>query len=199
MKTVWSLVLVAGTILAAAAFQLAPDDVLSRRFIQTTTGTVKSYSAGEQIVIETADGTERTMKLDAGARVDDSLAEGETVTIAWLTDSLDRVRVTSIAVASAAAPEGGAGGSASSAPPSKAYASSTESGAMSATPSGPAASTPRPTVTGGAEYVMTPGRGFTTPARTMTPGTEATPGSSLGTTPGSPPLRSTPRRGTGSN
>jgi hypothetical protein len=160
VKTVWSLVLVAGILLAVAAFQLAPDDVLSRRFIQTTTGTVKSYSPGEQIVIAGADGTDRTMKLDAGARVDDSIAEGQTVTIAWLTDSLDRVRVTSIAIFS---PDVAQSGAASSSPPSKAYASSTEGSAMSTTPAGPAASTPRPTVTGGAEYVMTPGRGFSTP------------------------------------
>jgi hypothetical protein len=172
MKTVWSLVVAAGTILAAAAFQLAPDDGLSRRFIQTTTGTVKSYSAGEQIVVESSDGAEVTMKLDAGARVDDSVAPGQTVTIAWLVDSLDRKRVTSIAPSAPAAAEGG---SASSAPPSKAYASSTEGSAMSTTPAGAAASTPRPTVTGGAEYVMTPGRGYPTP--TPGPPMQRTPGS----------------------
>src|SRR5262245_40503271 len=144
MKMVWGLVLAAGSILAAAAVQVAPngaqsvapngaqsvapngaqsvapDDTLSRRFIQTTTGTVKSYSPGHQIVLAAADGTDVTMKLDEGARVDASIAEGQTVTVAWLVDSLDRRRVTSIALAT---PEP-AQGAASSSPPSKAYASS---------------------------------------------------------------------------
>ena len=175
MKTISSVVLLAGTIVAAAAFratdgaatvapdgagQLVADDELSRRFIRTTTGTVKSYAAGERIVLAAEDGSEVVMELDAGARVDDSIAEGQTVTIAWLVDSIGRSRVTSIALSS---PEPAAGSGPSSSPPSKAYASSTEGAAMSTTPSGSAASTPRPTVTGGAEYVMTPGKGFTTP------------------------------------
>jgi hypothetical protein len=178
MKTLWSLRLLAGAIVAAAAFrapdgvqaQIAPNDELSRRFIQTTTGTVKSYSA-EQIVLAAEDGSEVVMELDAGARVDDSIADGQTVTIAWLVDSVGRRRVTSIAPSS---PGPAPGSGASSAPPSKAYASSTEGSAMSATPAGSAASTPRPTVTGGAEYVMTPGKGFATP------------------TPGPPPQRTPP-------
>jgi hypothetical protein len=195
MKSVWSLVIVAGSILAAAAFQLTPDDELARRFIQTTTGTVKSYSADEQIVIVGDDGAEVAMELDAGARVDDSLAAGQTVTIAWLIDSLGRRRVTSIAPSSPVPQEGG---SASSAPPSKAYASSTEGTAMSSTPSGPMASTPEPPLSGTPRARVTGTAGYTTPgmgARTMPPGTGATPGSPQ-TTPG-PPAPRTP--GTGSN
>ena len=167
MKTVWGLVLLASSILAVAAFspsgaqeQAAANDELSRRFVQTTTGTVKSYSAGEWIVLVVEDGSEVTMGLDAGARVDESIAEGGLVTVAWLDDSLGRRRVSSIAPVSAS--PAAAKSSASSSPPSKAYAA-TEGGAMSTTPAGSAASTPRPTVTGGAEYVMTPGKGFTTP------------------------------------
>ncbi len=188
MKRVWGPAFAAAIILAAAAFQsaqvasksdpVAPNDELSRRFIRTTTGTVKSYSKNSQIVIVAADGAEVTLPVDRGTRVDDSLADGQMVTVAWLEDSVGRQRVTSIAPYSPGS-ETAQGGSASSAPPSKAYASTQDGAAMSTTPAGSAASTPRPTVTGGAEYMMTPGRGVPTP------------------TPGSP-LESTPARTPGS-
>ena len=196
MKRVWGLVILAGSILAFAAFQappngapaqLAPNDELSRRFIQTTSGTVKSYSAGERIVLVAEDGSEVTMALDEGARVDDSIAEGGQVTVAWLADSLGRIRVTSIAPISAAVPDGAASGSSSSSPPSKAYAAA-ESGGMSTTPSGSMASTPEPPLSGtpraraGTPAYSTPGL-TVSPARTMPPGTVATPGASPRTTP----------------
>ena len=184
---VWSLALLAGVILAGVAFrvrpdptpgaQSAPNDELSRRFIQTTTGTVKSYSAGHRIVLEAEDGTEVSMDLDEGARVDDSIAEGGKVTVAWLDDSLGRRRVTSIV--SASAPEGAPSASSSSAPPSKAYAAS-EGGAMSTTPSGSMASTPEPPLSGtpraraGTPAYPTPGL-TVSPARTMPQGTGTTP------------------------
>ena len=172
MKRIWGLALAAATMMAAAAFQaaqvapkndpVAPNDELSRRFIRTSTGTVKSYAKNSQIVIVAADGAEIALPVDPGTRVDDSLADGQMVTVAWLEDSVGRQRVTSIAPYSAGS-ETVQGGSASSAPPSKAYASTQDGAAMSTTPAGPAASTPRPTVTGGAEYMMTPGRGVPTP------------------------------------
>ncbi len=195
MKRVWGPALAAVTILAAAAFQsaqvapksdpVAPNDELSRRFIRTATGTVKSYSKNSQIVIVAEDGAEIALPVDPGTRVDDSLADGQMVTVAWLENSIGRQRVTSIAPYSAGS-ETAQGGSASSAPPSKAYASTQDGAAMSTTPAGPAASTPRPTVTGGAEYMMTPGRGVPTP----------TPGSPLEST-AARPVR-TPGSGSGS-
>jgi hypothetical protein len=184
MKTAWSLFLLAGSVLVVAAFPAAPGDDLSRRFIQTTTGTVKSYSASERIVVVAEDGSEVAMELDAGTRADDSIAEGEVVTIAWLTDSLGRRRVTSIAPSSPASAEGGS--SASSSPPSKAYAA-TESGAMSTTPSGSMASTPEPPLSGTPRSrLMTPG--YATPGLTVSPARTQP----METTPGSPPRRTTP-------
>jgi len=185
MKRIWGLALAAATMMAAAAFQaaqvapkndpVAPNDELSRRFIRTTTGTVKSYAKNSQIVIVAEDGAEIALPVDAGTRVEDSLAQGQMVTVAWLEDSVGQKRVTSIAPHSSGS-ETAQGGSASSAPPSKAYASTQDGAAMSTTPAGPTASTPRPTVTGGAEYMMTPGRGVPTP----------TPGSPLESTPARP-------------
>jgi hypothetical protein len=179
MRWTWGIAFAAGTILAVPAFQTAPqttpNDELSRRFIRTATGTVKSYAKNSQIVIVAEDGAEIALPLDPGTRVEDSLAEGQMVTVAWLEDSVGRQRVTSIAPYTAGS-ETAEGGSASSAPPSKAYASTQDGAAMSTTPAGPAASTPRPSVTGGAEYMMTPGRGVPTP----------TPGSPLGSTPARP-------------
>ena len=195
MKRVWGPAFAAATILAAAAFQsaqvapksdpVAPNDELSRRFIRTVTGTVKSYSKNSQIVIVGEDGAEIALPVDRGTRVEDDLADGQMVTVAWLEDTVGRQRVTSIAPYSAGS-EAAQGGSASSAPPSKAYASTQDGAAMSTTPAGSAASTPRPTVTGGAEYMMTPGRGVPTP----------TPGSPLESTPARPAR--TPGSGSGS-
>jgi hypothetical protein len=176
MKRIWGLVLAAGSLAAAAALQDGPGEEMRQRHIQTLTGTVKSYTPAERIVIVGTDGAEHTLKLDAGARVADGVAEGETVAVAWLTESTGRKRVTSIAPFSARE----SGGSASSAPPSRAYASATEGSAMSTTPSGPMSDTPRPAVT------ATPG----VPAsRTMPPGTGTTPGSSPQETPGYPARR----------
>ena len=140
MKKIWGLALAAATMMAAAAFQAAqvapkndpvtPNDELSRRFIRTTTGTVKSYAKNSQIVIVAEDGAEIALPVDAGTRVEDSLAQGQMVTVAWLEDSVGQQRVTSIAPYSAGS-ETAQGGSSSSAPPSKAYASTQDGAAMS--------------------------------------------------------------------
>ncbi len=162
--------LAAGVIACDSATHDTASSEFQDRFIQTTTGTVESYTPGESIVLKSSDGGDVSMALDAGARVDDSLAAGQTVTVAWLTDSLGRRRVTSIAPFSPGSAEGAAGGSASSAPPSKAYASADEGSAMSATPAGPMAGTPRASVTGAPEYA-TP----LTRAVTAAPGPQVSP------------------------
>ena len=182
MKKIWWSVAAAGVILMAAAFQNAPPDEVRERDIRTLTGTVKSYSPDERIVVVTSDGGEHALKLDAGARVADGVAQGQLVTIAWLMESTGRERVTSIAPV-AAPPEGG---SASSAPPSKAYAATTEGSAMSATPAGPMSETPRPGVATPSPYAPTD----------LTPSvrTTGTPGASVRETPGPPP-RPTPMGG----
>jgi hypothetical protein len=176
MKRIGWAVIAAGVILAAAAFQNPPSDEVRQRDIQTLTGTVKSYSPENHIVVVTSDGTEHSLRLDAGARVAEGVAEGQMVAVAWLMESNGRQRVTSVAPFSAP-PEGG---SSSSAPPSKAYASSTEGSAMSTTPVGPMSETPRPVAT-------------TSPAAPtdLTPGvrTTGTPGASVRETPGPPPRR----------
>ncbi len=147
MRNTWGLVLVAGIIACADAAHHPTDSDMQDRFIRTTTGTVQSYTAGERIVIAGSDGADVSLPLDAGARVDDKITEGQTVTVAWLTNSIGRPRVTSIAPFSPGPAEAAASGSASSAPPSKAYASAEDGSAMSATPASPLAETPRPTVT----------------------------------------------------
>lgn len=147
MRQMWGLVLTAGMIACADAVHDAPTSNIQDRFIRTTTGTVQSYTAGEEIVIGGSDGADLSLPLDAGARVDDTIAAGQTVTVAWLTDSLGRPHVTSIAPFAPASPEAAASAPASSAPPSKAYAAADEGSAMSATPAGSMAETPRPTIT----------------------------------------------------
>ena len=147
MRNMWGLVLAAGFIACADSVHHPTTSDVEDRFIRTTTGTVQSYTAGERIVIAGSDGTDLSLPLDAGARVDDTITEGQTVTVAWLTNSLGRPRVTSIAPFSPGPAEAAASGSASSAPPSKAYASAEEGSAMSATPASSLAETPRPTVT----------------------------------------------------
>ena len=184
MKRIGWVIVAAGVILAAAAFQNAPrnspSDEVRQRDIQTLTGTVRSYSPESRIVVVTADGAEHSLKLDAGARVADGVAEGQMVTIAWLMESTGHPRVTSVAPFAAPA----SGGEASSAPPSKAYAATSEGSAMSTTPAGPMSETPRPVAT-------------TSPsAMELTPGvrTTGTPGASVRETPGPPP-RPTPMGG----
>ncbi len=94
MRNIWGLVLVAGVIACADAAHHTTTSDVQDRFIRTTTGTVQSYTAGERIVIAGSDGSDLSLPLDAGARVDDKITEGQTVTVAWLTNSLGRPRVT---------------------------------------------------------------------------------------------------------
>jgi hypothetical protein len=184
MKTMMcALVLGAGVIACDSATHDTASSEFRDRFIQTTTGTVESYTPGESIVLKSSDGGDQSMALDAGARVDDSLAAGQTVTVAWLTDSLGRRRVTSIAPFSPGSAEAAAGGSASSAPPSKAYASADEGTAMSTTPAGSMVPTPGATRPGG-EYTTPLARDIT-----GTPGPLTTPGPPVRTPPGGAELR----------
>jgi hypothetical protein len=98
-----------GTGAATAAARPATARTSARFEMQSRSGTLKTYHAGQSIVIAGPDGRLKRLPVDPAARVDRGLARGQQVNVISMTDETGRERVSAISRSAPAAAEKASG------------------------------------------------------------------------------------------